>query len=150
MVASIAEAKLKATDILAATKICSLLHQRYADFTPQLISALLKIFAPPTATETDQEKNSRTLKKRTTFRLLSELLIVGILREHDVLLHILQDLIAADQHQITHPQLHKDKEFSFVNLPLILSFVRGASEEIFGIQKSHNRPVDEGEGSHPS
>ncbi|CAI5470093.1 unnamed protein product [Closterium sp. Yama58-4] len=45
-VAAIAEAKLKMADIPAAVQVCSLLHQRYADFSPALIPTLLRVLMP--------------------------------------------------------------------------------------------------------
>ncbi|GJP55614.1 hypothetical protein CLOM_g14564 [Closterium sp. NIES-68] len=45
-VAAIAEAKLKMADIPAAVQVCSLLHQRYADFAPALVPTLLRALIP--------------------------------------------------------------------------------------------------------
>src|SRR5690349_15955603 len=60
VVNAIAEAKLKPSDTFAAVKVCSLLHQRYADFTPSLIPMLTKIFGvKPAANESESERNSR-------------------------------------------------------------------------------------------
>lgn len=43
-VTSICDAKLRTSDIQAAVQICSLLHQRYKDFSPSLVQGLLKVF----------------------------------------------------------------------------------------------------------
>ncbi|KAK1576957.1 hypothetical protein Q3G72_017850 [Acer saccharum] len=43
-VTAICDAKLRSSDIQAAAQICSLLHQRYKDFSPCLIQGLLKVF----------------------------------------------------------------------------------------------------------
>jgi len=44
-VVSLTEAPLKATDVDAAVRVCSLLHQRYAEFATELVPALNKLLA---------------------------------------------------------------------------------------------------------
>lgn len=78
VVPAIAEAKLKPSDIGAAVKVCSMLHQRYAEFTNLLIPTLTKYcqvapkgaaaaaaaVAAGTQPETEQEKSAKFVKKR--------------------------------------------------------------------------------------
>uniref|UniRef100_A0A6N2LBX2 MIF4G domain-containing protein n=1 Tax=Salix viminalis TaxID=40686 RepID=A0A6N2LBX2_SALVM len=78
-VTSICDAKLRTSDIQVAVQICSLLHQRYKDFSPSLVQGLLKVFFPGKSGEDlDVDKNSKAMKKRSTLKLLLELYFVGV------------------------------------------------------------------------
>ena len=136
-VTSIVEAKLKLTDIFTAVKICSSLHQRYVDFTVQLIPALSKVFSnvKPSINESEQEKNAKLIKRRIILRLLGELYICGIFDDIDIILHILQDLISADQ-----AKDNRENQFSY--LSLIISFLRGTGEELLALKK-RDQPSEE-------
>ncbi len=144
-VTSIVEAKLKPSDINAAVTICSLLHQRYPDFSGLLIPSLVKFFPSPAkqhsqqyqqTAETEQEKNAKLLKKRTVLRLLSELFIVGVYTDTAILFSIFQDLTHWDPSP-------KDKDINYNNLSLIVSFVRTTSEELLGIKTNRkDKPTE--------
>ncbi|XP_047314310.1 regulator of nonsense transcripts UPF2-like [Impatiens glandulifera] len=68
-VTAISEAKLRSSDIQAVVQICSLLHQRYKDFSPSLIQCLLKIFFPgKSSDDLEADKNLRAMKKRSTLK----------------------------------------------------------------------------------
>jgi regulator of nonsense transcripts 2 len=128
VVAAISEAKLKPTDINAAVKVCSLLHQRYAEFSSLLIPSLTKVFfgPKPTAPESEQERNAKLIKKRVTLRFLTELFLVGVFNDVDVIYKILQELINSDQSQ-------PSKDLIFSHLSLIVGFVKTTGEEFFGL-----------------
>ncbi|KAI6676437.1 hypothetical protein NL676_037233 [Syzygium grande] len=80
----ICDAKLRSSDI-QAVQICSLFHQRYKDFSPNLIQVLLKIFFPgKSVDDLDAERNLKAMKKHSTLKLLLELYFVGVIE--DVLL----------------------------------------------------------------
>ncbi|KAG2730010.1 hypothetical protein I3843_01G269600 [Carya illinoinensis] len=65
-VTAICDAKLRTSDIQAAVQICSLLHQRYKDFSPSLIQGLLKVFFPgKSGDDLDADRNLKAMKKRT-------------------------------------------------------------------------------------
>ncbi|KAG9160182.1 hypothetical protein Leryth_023211 [Lithospermum erythrorhizon] len=52
--------------------ICSLLHQRYTEFSPSLVQGLVKLFFPGKSSEdADADRNSRALKKRMVYRRTS-------------------------------------------------------------------------------
>eukprot|EP01114_Cavostelium_apophysatum_P008182 TRINITY_DN2050_c0_g1_i2.p1 TRINITY_DN2050_c0_g1~~TRINITY_DN2050_c0_g1_i2.p1 ORF type:complete len:1232 (-),score=430.22 TRINITY_DN2050_c0_g1_i2:182-3877(-) len=138
VVAAIAEAKLKPTDVGLAVKICSQLHQRYTDFSNQLIPALTRYFAKQPAPETEQEKNSKFIKKRTTLRLLAELYVCGIFSEVDVLQKILQDTASLEQ-------LKADRDGTYFNLSLIVSFCRTSGEDLLGMRSKKLRNSNAGE-----
>lgn len=130
VVNAIAEAKLKPSDTGAAVKICSLLHQRYADFTLSLIPALTKHFAPQKpATLTEQERNAIFVRKRSSLRLLGELYLIGIYNDADVIFKILQELIHSEQSK----DIKENRENGFQNLSLVVSFCRSVGEELIGL-----------------
>lgn len=116
-VSYICEAKLRSADIQAAVQVCSLLHQRYKDFSPCLIQGLLKVFFPgKSGDDLDPDKNSRAMKKRSTLKLLIELYFVGIVEDASIFVNIIKDLTSLEH--------LKDREATQTNLSLLSSFVR--------------------------
>ncbi|VAI46967.1 unnamed protein product [Triticum turgidum subsp. durum] len=116
-VSYICEAKLRSADIQAAVQVCSLLHQRYKDFSPCLIQGLLKVFLPgKSGDDLDTDKNSRAMKKRSTLKLLIELYFVGIVEDASIFVNIIKDLTSLEH--------LKDREATQTNLSLLSSFVR--------------------------
>ncbi|KAL6899559.1 hypothetical protein ACP4OV_006217 [Aristida adscensionis] len=116
-VSYICEAKLRSADIQAAVQVCSLLHQRYKDFSPCLIQGLLKIFFPgKSGDDLDTDKNSRAMKKRSTLKLLIELYFVGVVEDASIFVNIIKDLTSAEH--------LKDREATQTNLSLLSTFAR--------------------------
>ncbi|KAK3144214.1 hypothetical protein QOZ80_4AG0310140 [Eleusine coracana subsp. coracana] len=115
-VSYICEAKLRSTDIQAAVQICSLLHQRYADFSPCLIQGLLKVFFLGKSVESDPDKNARAMKKRSTLRLLIELYFVGIVEDASTFTAIIKELTSLEH--------LKDRETTQTNISLLANFAR--------------------------
>ncbi|KZV46480.1 hypothetical protein F511_10585 [Dorcoceras hygrometricum] len=116
-VTAICEAKLKAADIQPAVQICSILHQRYKDFSPSLVQGLTKVFSPGKSFEDlDTDKNSRSMKKRSTLKLLLELYFVGIVEDCSVFVNIIKDLTSTEH--------LKDRDAIQTNLSLLGSFAR--------------------------
>ncbi|KAJ3680250.1 hypothetical protein LUZ60_016528 [Juncus effusus] len=115
-VSYICEAKLKSSDIQAAVQVCSLLHQRYKDFSPCLIQGLLKVFSPAGKTGEELDSNSKAMKRRSTIKLLMELYFVGILEDASVFVSIVKDL--------TSNEYLKDKEATQTNISLLTSFAK--------------------------
>ncbi|XP_062219731.1 LOW QUALITY PROTEIN: regulator of nonsense transcripts UPF2-like [Phragmites australis] len=116
-VSYICEAKLRSADIQAAVQVCSLLHQRYKDFSPCLIQGLLKVFFPgKSGDDLDADKNSRAMKKRSTLKLLIELYFVGIVEDASIFVNIIKDLTSAEH--------LKDREATQTNLSLLSTFAR--------------------------
>ncbi|KAI3463563.1 hypothetical protein Pfo_020226 [Paulownia fortunei] len=116
-VTAICDAKLKAADIQPAVQICSLLHQRYKDFSPSLVQGLLKVFVPgKSAEDLDADKNSRAMKKRSTLKLLLELYFVGVVEDCGIFVNIIKDLTSTEH--------LKDREATQTNLSLLASFAR--------------------------
>ncbi|KAH7445318.1 hypothetical protein KP509_01G002200 [Ceratopteris richardii] len=116
-VSAICEAKLKSSDINAAVQICSMLHQRYKDFSPSLLQGLLKICSPGKAVEeSDGDKSSQALKKRSTLKLLVELYFCGVFDDSSVFVTIIRDLCNTDH--------LRDRDTVQTNLSLLVSFAR--------------------------
>ncbi|KAG8388138.1 hypothetical protein BUALT_Bualt02G0094700 [Buddleja alternifolia] len=116
-VTAICDAKLKAADIQPAVQICSLLHQRYTDFSPSLVQGLLKVFVPgKSAEDLDADKNSKAMKKRSTLKLLLELYFVGVIEDSGIYVNIIKDLTSAEH--------LKDRDATQTNLSLLASFAR--------------------------
>jgi regulator of nonsense transcripts 2 len=76
---------LQTTDVDAAVKVCSQIHQLYADFTPQLIPALVKSL--------QAEKEDNLVRRRVLMRLIAELLLYGLYTDETVLFGALKDLL---------------------------------------------------------
>lgn len=116
-VAAICEAKLKTSDIPAAVQVCSLLHQRYKDFSPCLIQGLLKVFFPGKGgDDMDVDKNLKAMKKRSTLKLLMELYFVGVVEDASIFVNIIKDLTSLEH--------LKDRDATQTNLSLLASFAR--------------------------
>ncbi|PIA46597.1 hypothetical protein AQUCO_01500258v1 [Aquilegia coerulea] len=116
-VTAICDAKLKTSDIQAAVQICSLLHQRYKDFSPTLIQCFLKVFFPGKSGEDlDSDRNLKAMKKRSTLRLMTELYFVGVIEDANIFVNVIKDL--------TNLEHLKDRDTSQMNLSLLTSFAR--------------------------
>ncbi|KAF8768867.1 hypothetical protein HU200_007431 [Digitaria exilis] len=134
-VSYICEAKLRSADIQAAVQVCSLLHQRYKDFSPCLIQGLLKVFFPgKSGDDLDADKNSRAMKKRSTLKLLIELYFVGIVEDASIFVNIIKDLTSAEH--------LKDREATQTNLSLLSAFAR-QGRFFVGLQSHGQEAYDE-------
>ncbi|KAF6134866.1 hypothetical protein GIB67_002267 [Kingdonia uniflora] len=134
-VAAICDAKLKTSDIQAAVQICSLLHQRYNDFSPSLIQGLLKIFLPgKSGDDYEADRSLKAMKKRSTLKLLLELYFVGVIEDASVFVNIIKDLTSVEQ--------FKDRDTTQTNLSLLASFAR-QGRFFFGLPQSGPEIQDE-------
>ncbi|OMO81089.1 MIF4G-like, type 3 [Corchorus olitorius] len=116
-VTAICDAKLKSSDIPAAVQICSLLHQRYKDFSPSLVQGLLKVFFPgKSGDDVDADRNLKAMKKRSTLKLLLELYFVGVIEDNGIFINIIKDLTSTEH--------MKDRDATQTNLTLLASFAR--------------------------
>ncbi|WCJ19421.1 Regulator of nonsense transcripts UPF2 [Euphorbia peplus] len=116
-VTAICDAKLRTSDIQAAVQVCSLLHQRYKDFSPSLVQGLLKVFFPGKSGEDlDADRNSKAMKKRSTLKLILELYFVGVIEDGGILINIIKDLTSVEH--------FKDRDATQTNLTLLASFAR--------------------------
>ena len=98
-------------------QVCSLLHQRYKDFSPSLVQGLLKVFFPgKTIDDLDIDRSSRAMKKRSTLKLLMELYYVGVIEDASIFINIIKDL--------TNTEHFKDRDTTQMNISLLVSFAR--------------------------
>lgn len=116
-VAAICDAKLKTSDIQAAVQICSLLHQRYPDFSSSLSQGLSKVFIPGKATEDlETDRNLKAMKKRSSLKLLLELYFAGVIEDSSIFVNIIKDLTSLEH--------LKDRDATQTNLSLLATFAR--------------------------
>ncbi|KAK3034424.1 hypothetical protein RJ639_034661, partial [Escallonia herrerae] len=135
-VAAICDAKLRSSDIPAAVQICSLLHQRYKDFSTTLVQGLLRIFLPgKSAEDLDADRNSRAMKKRSSLKLLVELYFVGVIEDSSIFVSIIKDLTSMEH--------LKDRDAAQTNLSLLASFAR-QGRCFLGLPQSGQETVEEG------
>ncbi|DBA81963.1 TPA: hypothetical protein ACH3X1_007672 [Trebouxia sp. C0004] len=120
-VTAITEANLKSKDINAAVQICSALHQRYPDFQSELVAALSRTAAP----KADEEK-ANAIKRRSAFKLLTELLLVGVYTDAAVLLTAVKSLASID--------FLRDREAAQSALSLLATFAKSCREDVLGLQ----------------
>ncbi|XP_026091738.1 regulator of nonsense transcripts 2-like isoform X1 [Carassius auratus] len=118
-VSSMVEAKLKISDVGCAVHLCSLFHQRYADFAPLLLAAWKRHFEAR-----KEEKAPNVSKLRTDLRFIAELTIVGLFTDKEGLSLIyeqLKNIIATDRDAHTH-------------VSVIISFCKHCGDDIAGLE----------------
>ncbi len=93
-----------------------MLHQRYKDFAPTLLTGLQKMFFPGKGDEIESDRSSRAMRKRSTLRLLMELYFCGVFEEGNLFVNIVKDLTNTDH--------LRDRETTQTNLSLLVSFAR--------------------------
>ncbi|CAF1357416.1 unnamed protein product [Rotaria sordida] len=120
---ALTEAKLKMSDVWTSVQICSLLHQRYPDFSLSLYENWLKVLQKETLTE-------NLSKVRVDLRLFAELITVHVLPINQSINHLLTTLTAL---------INNDKDFS--NLTILISFCRLCGEDYADIFSSKIRKL---------
>lgn len=117
-VSSVVEAKLKISDVCCAVHLCSLFHQRYAEFAPLLLQAWKKHFEAR-----KEDKTPNVSKLRTDLRFIAELTIVGLFTDKEGLLLIyeqLKNIINVDRETHTH-------------VSVVISFCKHCGDDIAGL-----------------
>uniref|UniRef100_A0A8C4SC65 Regulator of nonsense transcripts 2 n=1 Tax=Erpetoichthys calabaricus TaxID=27687 RepID=A0A8C4SC65_ERPCA len=117
-VGSIVEAKLKTSDVGCAVHLCSLFHQRYADFAPLLLQAWRKHFEAR-----KEEKTPNVSKLRTDLRFIAELTIVGIFTDKEGLSLIYEQLKTI---------INTDRE-THMHVSVVISFCKHCGDDIAGL-----------------
>ncbi|KAI8927114.1 armadillo-type protein [Entophlyctis helioformis] len=138
--ASIADASYKTSaDVWAAVEICSLIHQRFPEFSPLLTANVAKALGPPPNTaglspeQRDREEAARVSRQRSSLRLITELYLVGIAedapkaKDGGLIVGILADMFSKDK---TH-----------ANLPIVVAFAK-----YFGTYFFDKQPQDSADG----
>lgn len=94
---AIADAKLRGSDMGAATAVASAMHQLYAEFSKELLPLVHKAAAAPApAGESEADRTVRLGRKRTALRLLGELYAAGICTDFASVLATLKDMARQD------------------------------------------------------
>ncbi|XP_028304226.1 regulator of nonsense transcripts 2 isoform X2 [Gouania willdenowi] len=117
-VSSVVEAKLKISDVGCAVHLCSLFHQRYAEFAQLLLHAWKKHFEAR-----KEEKAPNVSKLRTDLRFIAELTIVGLFTDREGLSLIyeqLKSIINTDRETHTH-------------VSVVISFCKHCGDDIAGL-----------------
>ncbi|XP_046363443.1 regulator of nonsense transcripts 2-like isoform X2 [Haliotis rufescens] len=125
---ALAEVKLKMSDVQSAVQLCSLMHQRYAEFTP----ALLENFQKYLLNKKD-EKISNLSKYRVDLRFFAELISVGVFSLKEGL------PVLANQLSIL---VNNDKD-EHNNLSIISSFCKHCGDDYVGIMPRKIRLLSE-------
>ena len=120
---ALTEAKLKMTDVWTSVQICSLLHQRYPDFSTSLFENWLRVLQKETL-------NENLSKVRVDLRIFAELITVHVLPTNLAINHLLSVLTAL---------MNNDKEFT--NLTILISFCRLCGEDYAEIFSSKLRKL---------
>lgn len=118
--AAIVEAKLKMTDVAAAIKLCSMLHQTYADFSQLLFENWQKALSFKVG-----EKISNPSKLRVDLRFYAELVSAGLFNNKTaftLLGNVLTTLINMDKEE-------------HCNISIILSFCKHCGDDYAGIRR---------------
>ncbi|BFZ08917.1 hypothetical protein BsWGS_11954 [Bradybaena similaris] len=115
---AIIDAKMKMSDVPCAIHICSLLHQRYGDFSHSLIDMFNKYLLSK-----KDEKISNASKYRVDLRFLGELIAYGVFTAKEglpILANQLSILVNSDRDEHNY-------------LPIIISFCKHCGDDYTGI-----------------
>ncbi|CAL8462985.1 g2519 [Coccomyxa elongata] len=121
-VAAISEANVKTKDIAAAVEVISLLHQRYAEFSGELVAKLNDVFVPGA-----EDEKSGAARRRSALRLLCELLLVGVHHNTLPLVATVRALAAAD--------FERDPAGAQASLSLLAGFAKWHRVEFLGFPR---------------
>lgn len=116
--AAIVEAKLKMTDIPCALHVCSLLHQRYTDFSDLLMENWQKALL-----QKKDDKVGNASKLRVDLRFFADLISIGVLTEKPAL------LVLSNQLNIL---INSDKE-EHTNVSILQSFCKHCGDDYAGL-----------------
>ncbi|XP_044268882.1 regulator of nonsense transcripts 2 [Tribolium madens] len=126
--AAIVDAKLKMTDVAAAVKMCSVLHQTYADFSQHLFENWQKTLAFKVG-----EKIPNPSKLRVDLRFYAELVQAGVFNNKNAFT-LLGTVIT------TLVNMDKDEHY---NCSIILSFCKHCGEDYAGLVPRKMRELSE-------
>jgi len=114
----IVEAKLKMTDIASIIQVCVTLHEKYSDFSSQLLEAWQKVLSLK-----KDEKVSNMSKMRVDVRFYADLISCGVLTPKEglpLLGSFLTNLINSDKEE-------------HINATIILAFCKFCGEDYAGL-----------------
>ena len=118
-VPAICEPVLKVADLHGAAMVCSVLHQRYKEFSDPKTGLLPSLLA-----DFEESSEADAAKRRSTLRFLSELFLIGVLDTIEPIMTLLKKLVKEDEDAT--PKV-------FANLSLIREFAKVAGIDMLGI-----------------
>jgi len=145
VVSAISEAKLKnQADIAAAVEICSLLHQRFSEFSKLLQDALLKQLNPGSHSsnnlsgeQKEKEDSTRLARQKSVLPLFIELYLVNVFR--DISLNKEKEMLVVI---VLKKLLTVDKNIHN-NIPLAVIVMSNYGRELTGIIPQKQEEVKE-------
>ena len=123
------QSKLKMSDIPCAVHICSLMHQRYSEFTGMLFLTAKRVFQSYIDDKATLIANANKL--RTDLRFVSDLTVSGIFTDKEglTLLHnLLVALVSVDKEK--HDLLH-----------VVISLCKHSGEDLAGLVSKKNKQL---------
>ncbi|GMF27983.1 unnamed protein product [Phytophthora lilii] len=141
-VAALADAPLKLADLAAAVRVASLLHQRYADFAPAMVRALVGGFEASYASD----DRGKMLRRRLILRLLCELLLAGVFDDVQVVAHIIQRVARREQPGARRGKgnmsLGAAAGSQQLEVPLLVSFAKSVGVEFLGVRPKKYKDME--------
>eukprot|EP01091_Cochliopodium_minus_P000034 TRINITY_DN1003_c0_g1_i1.p1 TRINITY_DN1003_c0_g1~~TRINITY_DN1003_c0_g1_i1.p1 ORF type:complete len:1191 (+),score=426.85 TRINITY_DN1003_c0_g1_i1:21-3593(+) len=125
--------KIEDNDIPLLIDICSLLHQRYIEFSELIAPKLAEILLTATKTLSLEKKDSIFSHQRRNFHLLIEFFIVGIFDDWNIIYDCIKNIIKNDNIK---------NDGSLHSLMLIAHLSKLGSEEILGVYKNGEQLVN--------
>jgi regulator of nonsense transcripts 2 len=110
------DSKFKVTDVLPVVQLCVALHERYAEFLPNLLP---RLWAIVTGTTKDDDK-----VRRVYLRWVTELVVVGVVTETKPLSKLIAEVAGAKA---------SGEAYVVQDAHLLVAFCRAASPHVFGI-----------------
>ena len=141
--AAIAEVNFKQKDVAAVSEVCSVLHERYEEFSPSLLPLLHKLMQP-----SEEKSGSVTVtRRRNTLRLILELFLIGVHSNLELINGIVSKLVkeglvvAPTGDTTNNPGDHKSATTLLQNsLALLSTFAKHSKEEILGMSSVSASP----------
>ncbi len=115
------ECKIKVVDVNGVVKVCIALHERYKEFMEDiLLPRILAIFKKSALQDTDAKY------RRIYLRILTEMLIYGVLPETKPVMKIVVDAAGA-------PKDASVETYTVTDANMLVSFAKAAGHELIGI-----------------
>ncbi|KAK3753991.1 hypothetical protein QZH41_009266, partial [Actinostola sp. cb2023] len=120
--------KLKQSDVSCVAHICSLIHQRYSEFSDLLRKELVKVFDKYAGK--DEERTANVSRFRVSLRLFGELIIIGVFCHLEESIKVIKAILSNI--------INCDKD-SHVYVQIIISFARHCGEDFAGVLPRRHR-----------
>jgi regulator of nonsense transcripts 2 len=145
---AVVEARLKRADVLPTVQLCSLLHQRHAEFMTELMPMIFAAFA-----SVKGERAEQFVRQRAYLMLLSECYVAHCVPDSESagtvgalygrpLVKLIDELIASDEQTVVDraDSIVVDAPQPFV-LGLVVTFAQRGDEAFLGVMKRVDRAL---------